>query len=345
MPSYHTSANTSSYEARRLSRLVWYDAMGPLGSMHELLSHHSQQNLLAIRSDGVRGTMHFLGFEPSKEFKELWSRLQVLEVWRELSIRPTWDECHPDDRFLLPHKHKQDDDDNIDTDDENNNNEYDYDDDDDDNDFVDDLQALTRQSDLVRTLMNDIVSTLAIQNTIWDEFLVVEQSQIPSAGLGLFYRPDRHHRVEDDVDTNPNTSIIPPNTIICYYTGHIHSYSSSMRLVDNKSYLLSVRGDLLVDPRHMFHVKARYINDPLHDENVNCVYKDVESHTSSSSSSSSSSSRCSRQMSDVKPIRMAVVTRREILPGEELFVSYGEAYWNQHQDGRGTQFLGPKSTE
>ena len=262
--------------------------------------------------------MFFMGFESSIEFEETWKRLEVIERWKELSIRPSVNDCHPDDRFLLPPNHQLDDGD-----------------DDDEEEVVDDLQALTRQSDKVRTMMNDILANLRIETTKWENSLVADISQIPSAGLGLFYIPCNGNIADENCSRK--SSVIPKDTVICYYTGHVHTFSSSRRVVDDRSYLLSVRGDLLVDPRLCPHVKARYINDPLHDKHVNCVYKDIDGggndkgRRSSSSSSSSSDSKS-------PPPRLAVVTLRAIQPNEELFVSYGEAYWNQHQHGPGRQY-------
>ena len=98
--------------------------------------------------------------------------------------------------------------------------------------------------------------------------------------------------------------VLLPGEIICYYWGHIHNFHSAKLLVD-KSYLMLVQGDVLVDPRPLLHIKARYINDPLNEKYVNCKFVPEK-------------------------FRSAVVMTRKIRHGEELFVSYGEAYWANH---------------
>ena len=65
-----------------------------------------------------------------------------------------------------------------------------------------------------------------------------------------------------------------------------------------------VSGDLLMDAGPCLDIKARYINDPLNEALVNCEFVP--------------------ELDSVK-----VVTKRWIQPGEELFASYGDAYWSQ----------------
>jgi SET domain-containing protein len=74
-----------------------------------------------------------------------------------------------------------------------------------------------------------------------------------------------------------------------------------------------VSGDVFVDPGPLPHVKARYINDPLNEEYVNCKF-----------------------VPEPKFSRCAVVATRDIECGEELFVSYGEAYWSDRDHGGST---------
>lgn len=101
--------------------------------------------------------------------------------------------------------------------------------------------------------------------------------------------------------------VLKTGTVICYYTGHYHNYQSAKTLKDF-SYLMCVSGDLLVDPGPCPDVKARYINDPISTDLVNCKYVPEPHH-----------------------YRSAVVATRTIQPGEELLVSYGEAYWVQQK--------------
>ena len=44
---------------------------------------------------------YFKGFERSSEFENLWWRLQRLEKWKELAIRPSPEECDTEDEMML----------------------------------------------------------------------------------------------------------------------------------------------------------------------------------------------------------------------------------------------------
>lgn len=97
----------------------------------------------------------------------------------------------------------------------------------------------------------------------------------------------------------------PAGRVLCFYYGHLHNFHSAREL-QNTSYLMLVSGEVLVDPGPCPEILARYINDPLNETYINCKYF-PDMHRSS------------------------VVATREIRPGEELFCSYGEAYWSQQQ--------------
>lgn len=331
---------------------------------------------------------YFLGFERSPPFEELWHRLQALEAWRELAIRPaSVEECHPQDRHLLPANYRttttikgweaarNDDDDGT------------VDEEEDEQEQPDDMPALKEQCLSVRRSMNEVMSTMAIETTEWDGRLVARTSQIPDAGLGLYYEYDDVVVVvppattadadatattapagappasssppattaasvptdtilcyctghihsfsssrELPVSSSPatttttqpppgSTPAVPGDTTLCYYTGHIHSFSSSRELTQDRSYLLWVRGDTLVDPRSLLYVKARYINDPRNDDAVNCKFVP--------------------EKVDGADVRAAVVTTRTVFPGEELFVTYGDHYWDQ-QPTAGTRWVRPE---
>ncbi len=284
--------------------------------------------------------MYFLGFERSPEFEELWHRLQVLEAWRELAIRPaSVEECHPHDRFLLPTNHRQKKwektTDRKQQQEEEEEGSAPF--------TMDDVNALQDQSLKVRQFMNDAMTTMAIETTEWDDHLVARTSQISKAGLGLFYiplattnpsspqqpspsslpAPQQPQNEKAEEEPSGGGVVVPPDTVLCYCTGHIHSFSSSRRLLESpldRSYLLWIQGDTLVDPRSLPHVKARYVNDPLNDDCINC--------------------RFVPQKVDGKDVRAAVVTTRPIRPGEELFISYGEFYWDQ-QPTKGTRLIPP----
>merc|ERR1719162_2273070 len=82
-------------------------------------------------------------------------------------------------------------------------------------------------------LFNAQLSTLPIETTVWDPSLIVKPSQIPKAGHGLYYAPPpaavpsppSPHPDNDDDDEKKEEEgmVIHPNTLICYYTGHVHT--------------------------------------------------------------------------------------------------------------------------
>lgn len=204
-------------------------------------------------------------------FEHLFDRLLKLERWRELAIRPSEDSCDEDDKPLLKKE-------------------------------FDDIAELERQCCKVRKLMNESLPVMVCCSFSEDD-LVASQSQIPNAGLGLFYRPNSSGRE------------IPLGTTLCYYYGHIHNFHSSKSLED-KSYLLLVAGNSFVDPGPCPNIKARYINDPLNDDLINCKF-----------------------VPEPEFFRCCVVSTSPISPNTELFVSYGDLYWSQ-QANKGTVFRG-----
>lgn len=159
-------------------------------------------------------------------------------------------------------------------------------------DGMDDLHQLSQRCLKVRQLMNE---KLPQHELAMDNDLDVRTSTIVNAGLGLFFDPD-HDRV------------IPEGSIICYYTGHRHNFFSQKYLTD-RSYLLNITEDILVDSLPLLHVKARYVNDPLNEKFINCKF--VPDHKDR--------------------FRCKLVAIRDIGRGEELFVSYGQYYWIQHK--------------
>jgi hypothetical protein len=161
----------------------------------------------------------------------------------------------------------------------------------------DDLPLLQREVDDCSDLMNRCLDVRKLKNdclpphdVVLDDYLFPDKSSIANAGLGLYFR-------------NPS-SHIQKGQIICYMCGHIHNFHSSQRLQDS-SYLLHVSGEIFVDAGPLPQVKARYINDPLNEDYVNCKFVPEPSF-----------------------YRCAVIATRDIECGEELFVSYGEAYWS-----------------
>ena len=158
---------------------------------------------------------------------------------------------------------------------------------------IDDLKELSKRCLEARKELN---CNLPPHELVLDHLLEIKNSTILNAGKGLFYMPPKKML---------SSSFITNGKTICYYTGHRHNFYSQKFLID-RSYLLNVSGDILVDPQPVLSIKARFINDPLNEAVVNCKF-----------------------VPDPSEFRCAVVATRDIRAGEELFVSYGEIYWSQ----------------
>ena len=187
-------------------------------------------------------------------------RLDYLEIWRELGVRPGITECTEEDKALLSAK-------------------------------IDDLGVLGVRCDEARKQLNDAIPTHV---TMYERDLVVDDSFIECAEKGLFYRPSAF-----------SSSVLPMGATICFYYGDIHTFRSSNRLL-NKSYLMLLDGDILVDSSSHLNVLARFINDPINEKYYNCRFEP-----------------------DAEQFRSKIVATRDIHPDEELFAPYGEAYWSQ----------------
>lgn len=212
-----------------------------------------------------------------QEYIQSLTRLTYLENWYELALRPaSIEECHIQDLDLLSHDE-------------------------------DDLVELAKRCLEVRAQMNELMFAWyllhphAEKELALDNLLLVKDSLIPNAGKGLFFCPLSDHPQQT----------IEAGTAICYYTGHHHNYRSAQHLSD-RSYLMCINGNSLVDAGPCPSVKARYINDPLNEKFVNCKF-----------------------VPDPKHVRCIIVATRRIDAGEELFASYGDGYWAQ-QLKRGT---------
>lgn len=93
--------------------------------------------------------------------------------------------------------------------------------------------------------------------SFWMMMYTPTRSSIANAGLGLYVGNDSRR--------------ICKGQTICYYSGHIHNFYSSQRLVD-KSFLMLVSDDIIVDPGPLPQIKARYINDPLNEVHASTQY-------------------------------------------------------------------------
>jgi hypothetical protein len=178
-----------------------------------------------------------------------------------------------------------------------------------------------------------------------DDHLIVAPSKIPMAEQGLFA-----------------ACHLPAHAICCYYSGNVHSTQSSQSscMLPNASYLIRIgtlsrkpwwhetlglgipkgylddenqaglsadclacgylslqeqwdqimedtykTAEFYVDPSTNQNIKARFINDCLQEDSYNVKF-----------------------VLDECTERAVVVTLRDIQEGEELYVSYGQAYWD-----------------
>lgn len=210
----------------------------------------------------------FVDGRQERRFRELLTRLETLKRWKELAIRPDRDDSFPEDFPLLEQE-------------------------------TDDCVELERRCQQARDELNKNLPTY--QAAEYESDLVVGTSTILDAGLGLFYKPS-----SSTIGScgKQSSLLIPKGALLCYYYGHLHDFHSA-NLLQEKNYLMMVRDEVLVDPGPLPHIKARYINDPLNEEHVNCAYM-------------------------LEKYRSAVVAIRDIAPGEEPFASYGDGYWSQH---------------
>ena len=160
---------------------------------------------------------------------------------------------------------------------------------------IDDLQCLLLRSIQAQDDLNTNLPPFPLGE--YEHGLRVAPSTIDGAGNGLF-----------------TTVPIPKGTTVCYYTGYRHHYQSQKRL-KNRAYIMKLqngwprfdrRADGFVDALPTENVLARFINDPRIEERCNVAFEHIK-----------------------KPDiwYCPVVAQRDIVSGEELFVSYGPRYW------------------
>ena len=196
-------------------------------------------------------------------------RLEILERWYELAIRPaSIEECPEEDTDLLSSVREE----------------------------ADDLPLLKSRCLEARKQMNEhIFDAFKSLRIAMDNDLSPLPSRIPNAGLGLFFTPtkDSRHRT------------IRKDCVICHYWGHLHNFMSAQQLEDH-SYLMLLQGQVLCDAGPLSQIKARYINDPINEAYINVVFRPKDDYCE-------------------------VVALRDIHQGEELYVSYGKAYWTSQK--------------
>jgi len=176
-------------------------------------------------------------------------RLQILETWYELAIRPKLALCPVEDVDLLLRSN------------------------------TDDVKLLSRRCIDARSVLNSLLPPHDL--TQLDPYLISDISNISGAGMGLFFRPITEcslslpescdYSNEKNATTKNIKNIIRKGELICHYMGHRHNFQSC-RLVKDKSYLMLVDGQLFVDAGPLPQIKARYINDPLNESFYNCKF-------------------------------------------------------------------------
>ena len=118
-----------------------------------------------------------------------------------------------------------------------------------------------------------------------------------------------HRRRDEDNDDNNSSDISPNHHQVNGSASHdkesIHKrdYAALRRAWDNIAESWSV-SEFLVNPTRL-DIKARYINDCLNEAHYNVVF-----------------------VMDPVGERAAVVMLRDISAGEELYVKYGQTYWD-----------------
>ena len=145
-----------------------------------------------------------------------------------------------------------------------------------------------------------------------DQRLVVQDSTIVNAGLGLF---------------NGSTRPILKGETVCHYTGLLHNHQSKREQEDQSymafvGYVNAFDEDVFVDAKSVLGVKARYMNDPIDHTLTNVKWGE---HTDVAK--------------DCVCVGIDIIATKDIAPDEEIFVSYGDEYWAQ-SDVKGTVFGG-----
>jgi uncharacterized protein len=120
--------------------------------------------------------------------------------------------------------------------------------------------------------------------------LVVKRSKLPGAGKGLFTK-----------------TFIPKHTLIAEYKGRLTTWKEVNGDHGSNGYLYYVNRKLVIDAMPYKKSKARYANDAKGRMKVkgivnNATYVEKDS-------------------------RVFIQSKKDIAPGEEIFVEYGPEYW------------------
>lgn len=130
--------------------------------------------------------------------------------------------------------------------------------------------------------------------------LIIGDSNIPKAGRGLF-----------------TTRFLPARTTVCAYKGNrlsVEQYKKS-----NSGYGILREDGMVIDATSTQSSLGRWLNDCDGDNKAKGRCRD---------------NNCEflEKTDSLGRLTVEVVTLRDIEPGEELFVDYGDAYWNDEED-------------
>lgn len=126
--------------------------------------------------------------------------------------------------------------------------------------------------------------------TIKPQYLEIKTSQLPGAGLGLFTRV-----------------FIPSGSLVIEYKGVVTTWEAVRDQIHN-DYIYYLSSRHVIDAGPTPKALARYANDAKGIKQVpginnNCIFKKLNG-------------------------RIYIKARVDILPGSEIFVSYGKQYWD-----------------
>ena len=126
--------------------------------------------------------------------------------------------------------------------------------------------------------------------TLKPQYLEVKTSQLPGAGLGLFTKV-----------------FIPSGSLVVEYKGVVTTWEAVKNEIDN-DYIYYISSRHVINARPTPKAHARYANDAkgitrVEGLNNNCTFKKLDG-------------------------RVFIKARMDILPGSEIFVSYGKQYWD-----------------
>lgn len=126
--------------------------------------------------------------------------------------------------------------------------------------------------------------------TIKPQYLEIKTSQIPGAGLGLFTKV-----------------FIPCGSLVIEYKGIVTTWEAVSGEIDN-DYIYYLSSQHVINARPTPKALARYANDAKGLQQVpginnNCIFKKMNG-------------------------RVYIKARADILPGNEILVSYGKQYWD-----------------